>query len=136
MFKIFKSLKAAFCWAFFLEEPIPNIFFEFGIWTSVLNIGLCCGPVFLKKIYFGNSLNFFKLNSCNLVFESINVIVDFKRYSFQKLKINFSAHFKPLARYMAPTIASKQSLLILSANLSSFLCDEPKYINFFKLIFF
>ena len=37
---------------------------------------------------------------------------------------------------MAPTIASKQSLLILSANLSSFLCEEPKCMNFFKLIFF
>ena len=33
-------------------------------------------------------------------------------------------------------MASKQSLLILSADLSSFLCDEPNNINFFKLIFF
>ena len=37
---------------------------------------------------------------------------------------------------MAPTIASRQSLLILSAVLSSFLCDEPNKMNFFKLIFF
>ena len=33
-------------------------------------------------------------------------------------------------------MASKQSLLILSADLSSFLCDEPNNINFFKLILF
>ena len=37
---------------------------------------------------------------------------------------------------MAPTIASKQSLVILSDDLSNFLCAEPKKINFFKSIFF
>ena len=37
---------------------------------------------------------------------------------------------------MAPTKASKQSLLILSADLSTFLCEDPSKINFFKLIFF
>ena len=37
---------------------------------------------------------------------------------------------------MAPTIASKQSLIILSDDLSNFLCEAPKYIKFFRLIFF
>ena len=37
---------------------------------------------------------------------------------------------------MAPTNASKQSLLILSADRSNFLCDDPNKINFFKLIRF
>ena len=50
--------------------------------------------------------------------------------------MNFSADFIPPSRYIAPTIASKQSLVILSADLISFLCEEPKKINFFKLIFF
>ena len=57
--------------------------------------------------------------------ESIKVTVDFIKYSSQKLKINFSTDFSPPSRYIAPTIASKQSLLILSADLSSFLCEEP-----------
>jgi hypothetical protein len=106
-----------------------------GICTSVLNNGLCCGPVFLKKKYLGSSLNFFKLNSCSLVLESIKVTVDFNKYSSQKLRINFSTDLRPPSKYMAPTIASKQSLLILSADLSSFLCEDPNKINFFKLIF-
>ena len=37
---------------------------------------------------------------------------------------------------MAPTIASKQSLLILSAKRSNFLCEDPSKINFFRAIFF
>ena len=57
---------------------------------------------------------------------------DFTRYSSQKIKINFSTDFNPLSRYIAPIIASKQSLLILSADLSSFLWEEPNNINFFN----
>ena len=74
---------------------MPIIFFELGICTSVLNNGLCCGPVFLKKTYFGSSLNFFKLNSCNFVLESIKVIDDFNKNSSQKFKINFSTGLNP-----------------------------------------
>ena len=70
-----------------------------------------------------------------MVLESINVIVDFNKCSSQKLSINFSTDLRPPSKYIAPTIASKQSLLILSADLSSFY-EAPNRINFFKLIFF
>ena len=37
---------------------------------------------------------------------------------------------------MAPTIASKQSLCILSTDRSKFLCEEPKYKYFLKFNLF
>ena len=111
------------------------IFFELGISTCVLKIGLCWGPDFLKKVYLGKLLNFFKLYSWSFVFESIKVTIDLSIKGSQKFKINFSDDFKPPSIYMAPTIASKQSLIILSVDLSKFLWDVPMYIYFFKLNF-
>ena len=70
---------------------------------------------------FGNLLNFFKLYSWSFVFESIKVTIDLSIKGSQKFKINFSDDFKPPSIYMAPTIASKQSLIILSVDLSKFL---------------
>ena len=67
--------------------------------------------------------------------ESIKVTVDLIKNSSQKFRINFSTDFKPPSKYIAPTIASKQSLLILSADLSSFLWEDPNRINFLMLIF-
>ena len=46
--------------------------------------------------------------------------------------MNFSTVLSPPSKYIAPTIASKQSLLILSADLPSFLFEDPNNINLFK----
>ena len=79
----------------FFDEPIPIIFFDSGICTSVLNNGLCCGPVFLKNVYLGNILNFFKLYSWSFVFESISVTIELSIKVSQKFKINFSEYLRP-----------------------------------------
>ena len=44
----------------------------------------------------------------------------------QKFSINFSDDFIPPSKYIAPTIASRLSLTILSADLSIFFCEDPK----------
>ena len=56
--------------------------------------------------------------------------------NFKNKRLNFSTDLRPPSKYIAPTIASKQSLLILSADRSTFLCVDPRRINFFRLIFF
>ena len=70
------NLAAASCWACFFELPVPEIFLDSGISTIVLNNGLCWGPVFLKNVYLGNTLNLLRLNSWSLVLESIIVTID------------------------------------------------------------
>jgi len=69
-FKFFKSILAADCSAFFLDVPFENINLVFFIFTPTLKLGLCLGPVFDTTLYSGRILNFFKENSCNLVFAS------------------------------------------------------------------
>jgi len=43
-----------------------------------------------------------------------------------RFSINFSDDFIPPSKYIAPTIASRLSLTILSADLSIFFCEVPK----------
>ena len=79
-----------------------------------LKIGLWWGPIFFSKTYEGSFLNFFKLYSCSLVFESIIVLIDLFKDSDQWFIINFSTSFNPPSRKMAPIKASRQSPDIFS----------------------
>jgi len=101
-FKLFKRRFAAACSAFFLDEPFEYINFVFFIFTPILNIGLCLGPVFDIILYSGRTLNFFNENSCNLVFGSIKVSLEIFKYSFQIFNTNSLEILKPLSKYIAP----------------------------------
>jgi len=67
--KFFKSILAADCSAFFLDEPFEYTNFVLLIFTPTLKLGLCLGPVLDTILYIGRDLNFFNENSCNLVFD-------------------------------------------------------------------
>ena len=95
---LIKNALAAVCSASFFEVPVASINFDSFNLTATLKLGLWLGPVLETNLYIGRVLNFFNEYSCNLVFESIIVILDDLINSFHILRINFSAKSNPLSK--------------------------------------
>ena len=57
-------------------------------------------------------------------------VIDLSMYAPQQFKINFSEDLSPPSKYIAPTKASKQSLIILSVDPLNFYVTNPNKGNF------